>query len=129
MQTNNQFNITEYPDKDIAQYLYEYHKGIGNAVSNSRLAYKFQLDKRTLRRIITKLINKCGVPIGSSSHHGIFFISSDEECEIAKAELRSRIEELEIREANIDMNWSNYKNYSNYKNEIENKQLTLSGVG
>ena len=122
---NNQFNIPDPIENDIATYLYEYHKGIGNAVSNSRLAYKFQLDKRNLRRIITKLINKCGVPIGSSSHHGIFFISSDEECEIAKAEFRSRIEEFEIREANIDINWSNYKNYSSYKNEIENKQLQL----
>ncbi|MDD5013826.1 MAG: hypothetical protein PHW73_01825 [Atribacterota bacterium] len=106
----NNFNIPTYPEHDIAEYIESYHKGLSHAVSNSRLAEVFQLDKRTLRRIITKLINEYGLPLGSSSTRGIFFISSDKECLLAMNELKSRREELEIREANIDTNWFNYKN-------------------
>ena len=114
-----QFNITEYPDKDIAECLYEYHKGIGNAISNSRLADRFGLDERTLRRIILKLINECGVPIGSSSHNGIFFTVTDEECDHTCREYSSRIIELARRRKNYK------RNFNNYKNAELNKQLQL----
>jgi len=118
---NNNFNITEYPDKDIAEYLYEYHKGIGNAVSNSRLAYKFQLGERRLRQIITKLIVVNLIPIGSRStnHSGIFFISNESEFKIASDELLSRIKKLSKRHKALRIA------YKNYKNELLNKQLQL----
>ena len=118
---NNHFNITEYPDNDIAQYLLEYHKGIGNAISNKRLADRFNLDERTLRQIIVKLIVKEGIPIGSSSknHSGIFFISSESEFKIASDELLSRIKKLSKRHKALRMA------YKNYKNELLNKQLSF----
>lgn len=124
MQTKTrQFNISNPLETGIAERLYEYHKGIRKSISNKRLADIFSLDERTLRRIITKLINECGVPIGSSSHNGIFFISTDEECDITNKELSSRIIEMARRRKNNKKNWKNYKN----KEEIE--QLSFSGVG
>ena len=108
----NNFNITEYPDNDIAEYLYEYHKGISNAVSNKRLADVFQLDERTLRQIIVNLIINYNVPIGSSSknHSGIFFISNEQEFLIAHRELISRIRKLAKRARALRMAFKNYKN-------------------
>jgi len=117
----NHFNISDPIENDIATYLYEYHKGIGNAVSNSRLAYKFQLGERRLRQIITKLIVVDLIPIGSRStnHSGIFFISNESEFKIASDELLSRIKKLSKRHKALRIA------YSSYRNEIENKQLQL----
>ena len=117
----NNFNITEYPDKDIAEYLFDYCKGIDNAISNKRLADRFNLDERTLRQIIVKLIVKEGIPIGSSSknHSGIYFISCEADYKIASDELMSRIRKLSKRHKCNRYNWSNWKN------EILNKQLQL----
>ena len=117
----NNFNITEYPDKDIAQYLLDYHKGIGNAISNKRLARCFNLEERRLRQIITKLIVVDLIPIGSRStnHSGIFFIESESEFKIASDELLSRIKKLSKRHKALRMA------YKNYKNAELNKQLQL----
>jgi len=117
----NQFNITEYPDKDIAEYLYSYHRGISRGVSNHRLAYKFHLDERRLRQIITKLIVEDLLPIGSCStnHSGIYFISNEQDFLIAHRELISRIKKLAKRARALR------KAYQNYKNELVNKQLQL----
>jgi len=118
---NNQFNITEYPDRDIAQYLLDYCKGINNAISNKRLARCFNLEERRLRQIITKLIVINLIPIGSRStnHSGIFFIDNESEFKIASDELLSRIKKLSKRHKALRIA------YSGYKNEIENKQLQL----
>lgn len=121
MENYKKFNITEYPDKDIAEYLYEYHKGIENAISNSRLADRFNLDERTLRQIIVNLIIKEGIPIGSCSvnHSGIYFIASEEDFLIAYRELISRVKKLARRTRALK------RAYNNYKNKIENRQLQL----
>jgi len=117
----NQFNITEYPDRDIAQYLLDYCKGINNAISNKRLARCFNLEERRLRQIITKLIVINLIPIGSRStnHSGIFFISSESEFKIASDELLSRIKKLSKRHKALRMA------YKNYKNAELNKQLSF----
>ena len=115
---NKQFNISDPVENDIATYLYEYHKGIDNAVSNSRLANKFQLGERRLRQIITKLIVVNLIPIGSRStnHSGIFYINDDDEFKIASDELLSRIKKLSKRHKALRIG---------YYKRIENKQLVL----
>ena len=120
----NHFNITEYPDRDIAQYLLDYCKGIGNAISNKRLADRFGLEERRLRQIITKLIVVDNIPIGSCSvnHSGIYFIDNEEDFKIASRELLSRIKKLSKRHKCNRYNWSNWKN------EIDSEQLSFSGV-
>ena len=116
-----QFNIPDPLEQEIADYLYEYHKGLSNAISNSRLANRFNLDERTLRQIIVNLIVKDNVPIGSCSknHSGIYFISCEQDYKIASDELMSRIKKLSKRHK------CNRHNWSNYKNELVNKQLQL----
>ena len=121
---NNQFNISDPLEQEIAEYLYWYHKGIGNAISNKRLANRFNLDERTLRQLIVNLIVNSKIPIGSCSknHSGIFFIDSESEFKIASDELLSRIKKLSKRHKALRMAYKNYKN-----EQIE--QLELSGVG
>jgi len=122
---NNQFNISDPLEQEIAEYLYDYHRGISNAISNKRLADRFSLDERTLRQLIVNLIVNSNIPIGSCSknHSGIFFIDNESEFKIASDELLSRIKKLSKRHKALRMGWKNYKN------KIDNKQLTLSGVG
>ena len=117
----NHFNISDPVENDIATYLYEYHKGINNAISNKRLARCFNLEERRLRQIITKLIVVDLIPIGSRStnHSGIFFISNESEFKIASDELLSRIKKLSKRHKALRLA------YRDFKNEIENKQLVL----
>ena len=117
----NQFNISDSFEGEIVQYLFDYHRGIGNAISNKRLARCFNLEERRLRQIITKLIVVDLIPIGSRStnHSGIFFIESESEFKIASDELLSRIKKLSKRHKALRMA------YKNYKNELLNKQLQL----
>jgi len=115
---NNNFNILDPLENDIAEYLFDYHKGIEQAITNSRLADRFQLNERTLRLIITKLIVKDLIPIGSCStnHSGIFYISDDTDFKIASDELMSRIRKLSKRHKSLRIG---------YYKRIENKQLVL----
>jgi len=118
---NNQFNISDPLERDIAEYLFDYHKGIEHSITNKRLADRFSLDERTLRRIITKLITVNLIPIGSRStnHSGIFFIANESEFKIASDELLSRIKKLSKRHKALRMA------YKNFKNAELNKQLVL----
>ena len=119
MQT--QLNNLELLEKDMAEYLLDYHKGIGNAVLNRALAKIFVLEEITLRRIITKLVTVYKIPLGSTSgkHSGIFFISNIKERNYACSELSSRREELKLREESI------MEGYDNWKEKIEVEQLQL----
>ena len=118
---NNFNNIKEYLDKDIAEYLYNYHRGINEAISNKRLADRFGLEERRLRQIITKLIVVDNIPIGSCSvnHSGIYFIDNEEDFKIASRELLSRIKKLSKRHKALRIA------FQNYKNAELNKQLQL----
>jgi len=115
---NNQFNISDPLENDIAEYLYDYHRGLSNAISNKRLADRFSLDERTLRQLIVNLIVNSNIPIGSCSknHSGIFFINDDTEFKIASDELLSRIKKLSKRHKALRIG---------YYKRIENKQLVL----
>ena len=81
MNKDKKFNLTDPLEQDIAEYLYEYHKGINNAISNKILADIFQLKEEILRQIITKLIVVDLIPIGSCStkSSGIFYIDTHRE--------------------------------------------------
>jgi len=119
---NNNFNISDPIENEVAEYLFDYHKGIEHSITNKRLADRFQLNERTLRQIITKLIVVNLIPIGSCStnHSGIFYINDDTDFKIASDELMSRIRKLSKRHKSLRIGY--------YKG-IENKQLSLSGVG
>ena len=122
---NTQFNNLESLGSDIVYYLKTYCNGISHSISNEALASNFDLDKRTLRSLITHLIVKHGIPIGSCSrnHSGIYFISNQQDFDIASRELISRIKKLSRRHKCLRLNWQNWKS------EIVKEQLTLSGLG
>ena len=110
----NIFNISDPLEQEIADYLYDYHRGLSNAISNKRLANRFNLDERTLRQLIVN----SNIPIGSCSknHSGIFYISDDLDFKIASDELLSRIKKLSKRHKSLRVG---------YYKRIENKQLVL----
>ena len=114
----NIFNISDPLEQEIADYLYDYHRGLSNAISNKRLANRFNLDERTLRQLIVNLIVNSNIPIGSCSknHSGIFYISDDLDFKIASDELLSRIKKLSKRHKSLRVG---------YYKRIENKQLVL----
>ena len=114
----NCFNILDPIENEVAEYLFDYHKGIEHSITNKRLADRFQLNERTLRLIITKLIVNHNIPIGSCStnHSGIFYISDDLDFKIASDELLSRIKKLSKRHKSLRVG---------YYKRIENKQLVL----
>ena len=121
----NQFNNLESLGSDKAYYLKTYCNGISHSISNEALAIKFNMDKRTLRSLITHLIVKHGIPIGSCSrnHSGIYFISNQQDFDIASRELMGRIKKLSRRHKCLRLNWQDWKG------EIVKEQLTLSWLG
>jgi len=121
----NLFNNLNEAEHEIADYLFDFHKGIGKAVSNRTLSEVFMLEERKLRQIITHLIVEHKVPIGSCSvnHSGIYFVSSDEDYKIASDELMGRVKKLSRRHKCLRLGWQSWKN------EIVSKQLSLIEVG
>ena len=122
---NTQFKNLESLGSDIAYYLKTYCNGISHSINNEALAIKFNMDNRTLRSLITHLIVKHGIPIGSCSRNysGIYFISNQQDFDIASRELMGRIKKLSRRHKCLRLNWQDWKG------EIVKEQLTLSGLG
>ena len=120
---NTKFENLDPTEKDIAEYLFKYHKGIENAVSNKRLAEAVGLEERTLREIISKLITVNHITIGSCSvnHSGIYLCNSDEDFKIAHDELIGRMKKLSGRAKGLRIGWQDWKN------EIKAEQLQLCG--
>jgi len=118
---NIKFQNLDPIEQDIAEYLFEYHKGIENAVSNKRLAEAVGLEERTSREIVAKLITIDNIPIGSCSvnHSGIYFCSNDEDFKIAHNELIGRMKKLSRRAKGLRLGWQEWKN------EIKAEQLLL----
>lgn len=112
MNKDKKFNLTDPLEQDIAEYLYEYHKGINNAISNKILADIFHLEEGRLRQIIAKLIVVDLLPIGSCSSNisRIFYIDDEEDFKIASRELLSRIKKLSRRHKALRIAYNNYKN-------------------
>ena len=108
----NLFNNLETKEAEIAEYLYEYHRGISHAVSNKRLTEAMGLDERTSRDIVAKIITVDHIPIGSCStnHTGIFFCNSDEDYKIASDEDMSRIKKLAMKHKGRRLGWQEWKN-------------------
>jgi hypothetical protein len=98
-------------EQEIAEYLYDYCDGINHAISNEALSYKFGIDKRQIRNIITNLIINYKLPIGSSSTGltGIYWCITEEDYEIAHRELISRAKQLSKRAKGLRTGWNRYK--------------------
>ena len=118
---NTKFDNLEPTERDIVEFLFEYHRGIEHAISNKRLAEAMRLEERNLREIIAKLITIDHIPIGSCSvnHSGIFFCSNDEDFKIAHNELIGRMKKLSRRAKGLRLGWQEWKN------EIKAEQLLL----
>ncbi len=112
MNKDKKFNLTNPLEQDIAEYLYEYHKGINNAISNKILADIFHLKEGRLRQIIAKLIVVDLLPIGlcSTNISRIFYINDKEDFKIASKELLSRIKKLSRRHKALRIAYNSYKN-------------------
>ena len=118
---NPKFNDLETKEAELAEYLYDYHRGINHAVSNKHLAEAMGLDERTSRDIVAKIITVDHIPIGSCSvnHSGIYFCNNEEDFKIAHNELIGRMKKLSRRAKGLRLGWQEWKN------EIKAEQLLL----
>lgn len=88
---------------EIAYKLKNYHRGKGNAITYKNLAAVLDLNERELRNVIASLVTK-GEPIGASQE-GYFWITSEGEYQIARAEIISRIDKLRQRLEGLEKGW------------------------
>jgi len=90
-------------EEQILNYIKHFHKGRQRAITYKELAKVLRINERELRNVIASLVTK-GEPIGASQE-GYFWITSEEEYQIARAEIISRIDKLRQRLEGLERGW------------------------
>ena len=90
-------------EEQILDYIKRWHMGRQRAITYKELAKTLQINERELRSVIALLVIK-GELIGASQE-GYFWITSEEEYQIARAEIISRIEKLRLRLDGLERGW------------------------
>ena len=90
-------------EEQILDYIKRWHRGRQRAITYKELAKVLKLNERELRNVVALLVTK-GEPIGASQE-GYFWITSDDEYQIARAEIISRIEKLRLRLDGLEKGW------------------------
>ena len=90
-------------EEQILNYIKRWHRGRQRAITYKELAKTLQINERELRNVIASLVTK-GEPIGASQE-GYFWITSNDEYQIARAEIISRIEKLRLRIDGLERGW------------------------
>ena len=103
----------------LINYLKEYCYGKDRAITFRRLALRFDINSRELRRIVADIVVNGIAPIGSNSKDGYFYIKDENEYKWAREELFSRIRKLSKRCKGLRLSWSNEKE------KVKPKQLEL----
>ena len=88
---------------EIAYKLKNYHRGRQRAITYKELAKVLRINERELRNVVALLVIK-GELIGASQE-GYFWITSEEEYQIARAEIISRISKLRLRLDGLERGW------------------------
>ena len=95
-------------------FLRSYHRGKENAIPHKLLATKLNVDPRKTRALVSHLVRNCGIPIGTTSDSGYFFIANKKEMEKAHTELMSRSGKILDRAFALKQAFRKY--YENEKN-------------
>jgi len=90
-------------EEQILDYIKRWHRGRQRAITYKELAKVLKLNERELRNVVALLVTK-GEPIGASQE-GYFWITSDDEYQIARAEIISRIDKLRQRLNGLEKGW------------------------
>jgi hypothetical protein len=89
---------------EIIYKLKNFHRGRKNSITYENLAFLLNLNERELRNIVSRLVSDYQVPIGSSQE-GYFYISNNQEFQLAYGELISRIKALARRAKGLRVGW------------------------
>jgi hypothetical protein len=90
-------------EEQILNYIKHFHRGRQRAITYKELAKVLRINERELRNVIASLVTK-GEPIGASQE-GYFWITSNDEYQIARAEIISRIDKLRQRLNGLEKGW------------------------
>jgi len=90
-------------EEQILNYIKHFHRGRQRAITYKELAKVLKLNERELRSVIALLVIK-GELIGASQE-GYFWITSEGEYQIARAEIISRIDKLRQRLNGLEKGW------------------------
>ena len=90
-------------EEQILNYIKHFHRGRQRAITYKELAKVLRINERELRNVIALLVTK-GEPIGASQE-GYFWITSNDEYQIARAEIISRIDKLRQRLNGLEKGW------------------------
>ena len=117
--TKPEFRFNESIEKRCIDYLKEFHRGKKNAIPHKLLATRLGMNPRELRALISHLVRKHYIPIGSLSRSdsGIFFILDKKVMEKAHKELISRSGKIINRAFALKQAFKKY-----YENENENEK-------
>ena len=81
-------------EMEILEYLQEFHKSEGNAVSAGELSILFNLSKRGLRAVVTAL-RKGYYPI-CSSNYGYWYSKEPEDIRKTVSRLEAQVKNMEL---------------------------------
>ena len=90
-------------ENQILDYIRRWHRGRQRAITYKELAKILRINERELRNVVALLVIK-GELIGASQE-GYFWITSEEEYQIARAEIISRISKLRLRLDGLERGW------------------------
>jgi len=90
-------------ENQILDYIRRWHRGRQRAITYKELAKVLRINERELRNVVALLVIK-GELIGASQE-GYFWITSEEEYQIARAEIISRISKLRLRLDGLERGW------------------------
>lgn len=90
-------------EQEILDYIKRWHRGRQRAITYKELAKVLRINERELRNVVALLVIK-GELIGASQE-GYFWITSEEEYQIARAEIISRISKLRLRLDGLEKGW------------------------
>ena len=90
-------------EEQILDYIKRWHRGRQRAITYKELAKVLKLNERELRNVVALLVTK-GEPIGASQE-GYFWITCEDDYQIARAEIISRIDKLRQRLEGLERGW------------------------
>ena len=90
-------------EQEILDYIKRWHRGRQRAITYKELAKVLRINERELRSVIALLVIK-GELIGASQE-GYFWITCEDDYQIARAEIISRIDKLRQRLEGLERGW------------------------
>lgn len=90
-------------EQEILDYIKRWHRGRQRAITYKELAKVLRINERELRNVVALLVQN-GELIGSSQE-GYYYITEQDDYQIARAEIISRIDKLRQRLNGLEKGW------------------------